>query len=56
MPDVAQYMLGRLRERGIERVYGYPGDGIDGEDSIGTAKGIKGKLAEAEEHLPGAGH
>jgi len=29
MPDVAQYMLNRLREWGIERVYGYPGDGIN---------------------------
>ena len=27
--DVAQYMLSRLREWGIERVYGYPGDGIN---------------------------
>lgn len=29
MPDVAQYMLNRLREWGIERVFGYPGDGIN---------------------------
>ena len=30
MPDVATYMLGRLHEWGIHRVYGYPGDGING--------------------------
>ncbi len=29
MPDVAQFMLERLREWGIHRVYGYPGDGIN---------------------------
>ena len=29
MPDVAQFMLERLREWGIERVFGYPGDGIN---------------------------
>jgi pyruvate dehydrogenase (quinone) len=29
MPDVAQFMLNRLREWGIERVYGYAGDGIN---------------------------
>ena len=29
MPDVAQYMLNRLEEWGIGRVYGYPGDGIN---------------------------
>jgi pyruvate dehydrogenase (quinone) len=27
--NVAQYLLGRLREWGVERVYGYPGDGIN---------------------------
>jgi pyruvate dehydrogenase (quinone) len=30
MPLVAAYMLERLREWGIHRVYGYPGDGING--------------------------
>jgi len=30
MPNVAQYMLERLREWGIHRIYGYPGDGING--------------------------
>ena len=30
MPTVATYMLERLREWGIHRVYGYPGDGING--------------------------
>jgi pyruvate dehydrogenase (quinone) len=29
MSDVAQYILTRLREWGIHRVYGYPGDGIN---------------------------
>ncbi len=29
MPDVAQYILERLREWGIHRIYGYPGDGIN---------------------------
>src|SRR5689334_14895527 len=29
MPDVAQYLLGRLREWGVHRIYGYPGDGIN---------------------------
>ncbi len=30
MPTVATYMLERLREWGIHRIYGYPGDGING--------------------------
>jgi pyruvate dehydrogenase (quinone) len=30
MPEVATYMLKRLAEWGIGRVYGYPGDGING--------------------------
>lgn len=30
MPNVAHYMLTRLREWGIHRIYGYPGDGING--------------------------
>src|SRR5579875_2752644 len=30
MPNVAHFMLNRLREWGIHRVYGYPGDGING--------------------------
>src|SRR5579875_2887449 len=30
MPPVAVYMLNRLREWGVHRVYGYPGDGING--------------------------
>jgi pyruvate dehydrogenase (quinone) len=30
MPDTAQYILNRLTEWGITRVYGYPGDGING--------------------------
>ncbi len=30
MPDTAQFILNRLSEWGIDRVYGYPGDGILG--------------------------
>jgi pyruvate dehydrogenase (quinone) len=30
MPEVADYILSRLREWGVHRVYGYPGDGING--------------------------
>ena len=30
MPNTAQFILNRLTEWGIERVYGYPGDGING--------------------------
>ncbi len=29
MPDVAHYILDRLTEWGIDRIYGYPGDGIN---------------------------
>ena len=30
MPDTAQFILQRLTEWGVKRVYGYPGDGING--------------------------
>jgi pyruvate dehydrogenase (quinone) len=30
MPNVATYMLQRLQQWGIHRIYGYPGDGING--------------------------
>ncbi|MGE5136981.1 MAG: thiamine pyrophosphate-requiring protein [Gemmatimonadota bacterium] len=30
MAQVTDYVLGRLREWGVHRVYGYPGDGING--------------------------
>ena len=30
MPSTAQFILNRLTEWGIDRVYGYPGDGING--------------------------
>jgi pyruvate dehydrogenase (quinone) len=30
MPQVADYVLVRLREWGIHRLYGYPRDGING--------------------------
>jgi len=29
MPDVAQYMLNRLSQWGVKRIFGYPGDGIN---------------------------
>jgi pyruvate dehydrogenase (quinone) len=29
-PTVADFLLGRLREWGVEQVFGYPGDGING--------------------------
>ena len=29
-PNVSVYMLKRLREWGVRRVYGYPGDGTNG--------------------------
>jgi pyruvate dehydrogenase (quinone) len=30
MPDTAQFILERLHEWGVKRIYGYPGDGING--------------------------
>jgi pyruvate dehydrogenase (quinone) len=30
MPDTAQFILNRLAEWDVTRVYGYPGDGING--------------------------
>jgi pyruvate dehydrogenase (quinone) len=30
MTDVAEFVLGRLTEWGVHRIYGYPGDGING--------------------------
>ncbi|MEV7691678.1 thiamine pyrophosphate-binding protein, partial [Streptomyces bungoensis] len=30
MTEVADYVLQRLAEWGVKRVYGYPGDGING--------------------------
>ena len=29
MPNVAEFMLERLQEWGVHRIYGYPGDGIN---------------------------
>ena len=40
---VADYLLERLREWGVHRVYGYPGDGINA---------ILGAAAQATELLP----
>ena len=30
MPQTADFVLERLREWGVHRVFGYPGDGING--------------------------
>jgi pyruvate dehydrogenase (quinone) len=30
MPNTAEFMLGRLADWGVKRIYGYPGDGING--------------------------
>jgi pyruvate dehydrogenase (quinone) len=30
MPNTAEFMLGRLADWGVDRIYGYPGDGING--------------------------
>ena len=29
-PTVGTHIVGRLRDHGVRRVYGYPGDGING--------------------------
>ena len=29
-PNVSEFMLRRLREWGVKRIYGYPGDGTNG--------------------------
>src|SRR5438552_11055693 len=38
--NVSSFMLGRLRDHGVERIYGYPGDGING--SLGAFHGDPG--------------
>ncbi len=40
--NVAEFMLDRLHEWGVDRIYGYPGDGING---------IMGALAEREDRI-----
>jgi pyruvate dehydrogenase (quinone) len=42
MPDTAQFILNRLTEWGVKRVYGYPGDGING---------LMGAFHEVEDQL-----
>jgi thiamine pyrophosphate-dependent acetolactate synthase large subunit-like protein len=42
MPDTAQFILNRLTEWGIKRVYGYPGDGING--LMGAFHGVGDRL------------
>src|SRR5437763_15451169 len=43
MPNVAEWILLRLREWGVHRIYGYPGDGINA---------FLGALARVEDHDP----
>ena len=30
MPNTAEFVLNRLADWGVKRIYGYPGDGING--------------------------
>jgi pyruvate dehydrogenase (quinone) len=39
-PNVSVFMLRRLREWGVDRIYGYPGDGASGlESGLGPRAG-----------------
>ena len=38
-PNVSVFMLRRLREWGVKRIYGYPGDGTDVGSTAITATG-----------------
>jgi pyruvate dehydrogenase (quinone) len=42
MPDTAQFILNRLADWGVQRIYGYPGDGING---------LMGAFHEAQERI-----
>ncbi|MFF8909510.1 hypothetical protein [Streptomyces olivaceoviridis] len=55
MTQVADFVLQRLTEWRIERVYGYPGDGING--LLGAFDRARGnpEFTEYAEHLPGRG-
>lgn len=48
MPLVAEYMLQRLAEWGIHRVYGYPGDGING--FLGAFEDVKEPIFTQTRH------
>ncbi len=52
---VADFLLSRMREWGVERVFGYPGDGINGikgdSDRWDVVK--EGVKLKAQEFLPG---
>src|SRR3954470_1720617 len=43
MPNVSDYLIRRLVEWDVDRIYGYPGDGING---------IMGALGRAGDHAP----
>jgi pyruvate dehydrogenase (quinone) len=43
MPNVSDHLISRLREWDVDRIYGYPGDGING---------IMGALQRAGDHAP----
>ena len=49
MVHVSDYVLGRLRDWGIHRVDGYPGDGISGFPGV---SGIFGRAAGDPESIP----
>lgn len=53
MPQTADFLLERLRERGVHRVFGYPGDGINGilgafGPAGGDPKSAKAELSDPE--------
>jgi pyruvate dehydrogenase (quinone) len=47
---VADYVLQRLTEWGVHRIYGYPGDGING--FLGAFDRAEGRGARARGRLP----
>jgi pyruvate dehydrogenase (quinone) len=52
MPQVADYVLVRLREWGIHRLYGYPRDGINGFlGAFDRAGGIRSSSRPGAIHL-----
>ncbi|CAL9621382.1 hypothetical protein LMJ38_33095 [Streptomyces sp. R1] len=57
MTPVPDVVLQRLAEWGVKRVYGCPGDGIDGllgAERVGiAAQGVRRQRTEYAAHLPG---
>ncbi|MEW2352149.1 thiamine pyrophosphate-requiring protein [Spirillospora sp. NPDC029432] len=45
--NVADYLLGRLREWGVEQVFGYPGDGINGILAAWSRAGDRPRFVQA---------